>query len=426
MNETLSLREQVLAQAALAKESSRRLAQLGSEQKNELLHAIARQLRDDQAAILAENGKDVQLAEAANQPRSYLDRLQLTESRIAALADSLEELALLPDPIGEIITSWTRPNGLLIEQVRVPLGVVGMIYEARPNVTVDAAAIALKTGNGIVLRGSRSALHSNLALTKSIRQALSSLQLPADAVQYLAFTEHEAIDVLCTANGLIDVIIPRGGADLINRVVRTSSVPVLETGVGNCHLFIDQSADYALALPIVLNAKTSRPAVCNAAETLLIHQGWPDHLQKLLLQRLYEAGVEIRACERTHRNHPELSPLMKTATDQDWDTEYLDLIMAVRTVSNLDEALQHIAKHGTGHSEAIITSNAANAEQFLALVDAAAVYHNASTRFTDGGEFGYGAEIGISTQKIHARGPMGLSALTSCKYVIRGNGQIRK
>lgn len=425
MKQPSQLRDQVVAQASLAKQASRRLARLSSAEKNALLLAIARQIRQDQTLILAANEQDATLAEAANQPKSYLDRLMLNEQRIDGLASSLEELVSLADPIGEVISSMTRPNGLLIEQVRVPLGVIGMIYEARPNVTVDAAAIALKTGNAIVLRGSRSALHSNLALAQSIRQALTELHLPADAVQYLAHTEHEAIDILCTANGLIDVIIPRGGAELISRVVRTSSVPVLETGIGNCHLFIDESADYELAASIVLNAKTSRPAVCNAAETLLIHQAWPDHLQKLLLQRLHEAGVEIRACERTRSQHKELASLLAPAEDRDWATEYLDLILAVRTVDSIEEALEHIANHGSGHSEAIITSNTSLAERFLAQVDAAAVYHNASTRFTDGGEFGYGAEIGISTQKIHARGPMGLPALTSWKFLIRGNGQIR-
>jgi len=425
MTQTSMLREQVMSQARLAKEASRRLAQLSTVEKNRLLLRIAEQLRQDAALILAANEKDMQTAAAAMQPKSYLDRLLLNESRIEALANSLEELVTLPDPIGEVITSWTRPNGLLIEQVRVPLGVIGMIYEARPNVTVDAAAIALKTGNAIVLRGSRSALHSNQALTHSIRQALAALQLPADAVQYLALVEHEAVDLMCTANGLIDVIIPRGGAELIKRVVRTSSIPVLETGVGNCHIFVDESADYELAASIVLNAKTSRPAVCNAAETLLLHQDWPVAMQKLLLQRLHEAGVEIRACDRMHSQHPELAHTMLIAEEQDWDTEYLDLVLAVRTVSSVEEALDHIAHHGTGHSEAILTSNPVHAEQFLSQVDAAAVYHNASTRFTDGGEFGFGAEIGISTQKIHARGPMGLPALTSCKYLVHGNGQIR-
>ncbi|WP_241254529.1 glutamate-5-semialdehyde dehydrogenase [Brevibacillus sp. SYP-B805] len=420
-----ALREQVEKQAKLAKQASRQLARLSSADKNNALLAIARQLIHDQAAILAANAEDVERAKEAGLPASYLDRLLLTDRRMEALAASLQELAALPDPVGEVITSWQRPNGLQIEQVRVPLGVIGMVYEARPNVTVEAAAIALKTNNAIVLRGSRTALRSNLALVESIRSALNSLNLPAEAIQYLSQTEHEAIDILCSLNGLVDVMIPRGGAELINRVVRSSSVPVLETGVGNCHIFIDQSADYDMAEAIVLNAKTSRPAVCNAAETLLIHREWPLAHQQALLQRLHDAGVELRACEQTRSLHSALSSILRPADEQDWDTEYLDLILAVRTVGGVDEAIAHIAEHGTGHSEAIITRDERSAEQFLARIDAAAVYHNASTRFTDGGEFGFGAEIGISTQKIHARGPMGLHALTSCKYLIRGSGQIR-
>jgi glutamate-5-semialdehyde dehydrogenase len=419
------LRRQVEAQARLAKQASLQLAQLTSTEKNQVLLAIGQQIMQDRAAILAANEEDVTQAKASNLSASYIDRLQLNEQRIAGLVASLHELAALPDPIGEVINSWERPNGLRIEQIRVPLGVIGMVYEARPNVTVDAAAIAIKTGNAIVLRGSRTALRSNLALIHSIHSALDSLKQPADAVQYLAQTEHAAIDILCSLNGVIDLIIPRGGAELINRVVRTSSVPVVETGVGNCHIFIDQSADYGMAASIVLNAKTSRPAVCNAAETLLLHQDWPKEYQAALIGRLHDAGVELRACEQTRERHPELSALLHPAVDSDWDTEYHDLILAVRTVPNVEAAVEHITRHGTGHSEAIITRDDRAAEWFLAHVDAAAVYHNASTRFTDGGEFGFGAEIGISTQKIHARGPMGLHALSSSKFLIRGSGQIR-
>ncbi len=420
-----NIRESVLALGKLAKKASRRLAQLSREEKDAALIEIGRHIRADQAAILTANEQDVAHAKEAGHPSSYLDRLQLDERRLSGLVASLEELADLDDPVGTVISSWARPNGLKIEQVRVPLGVIGMVYEARPNVTVDSAAIALKTGNAILLRGSRTALRSNLALTESIRRALEHLQLPADAVQYLPFVEHEAVDALCTCNGYVDVIIPRGGAELIKRVLRTSSIPVLETGVGNCHVFVDKSADYNMAEAIVVNAKTSRPAVCNAAETVLLHRNWRREYSSALLQRLASLGVELRACEQTRLRHPELAHLLSPAVDSDWDAEYLDLVLAVRTVEGMAEALEHIAEHGTSHSEAIVTEDALRAQRFLASVDAAAVYHNASTRFTDGGEFGFGAEIGISTQKLHARGPMGLEALTSYKYMVHGTGQIR-
>lgn len=420
-----SLKENVLEQLTLAKQASRTMALLARQQKDEALTAIKGQLLADEERILRANEEDMARAEADGQPASYLDRLRLTPSRLREMADGLDQLAAQEDPVGQQIGSWTRPNGLVMEQVRVPLGVIGMVYEARPNVTVDAAAIALKTGNAIVLRGSHSAVHSNLALTESIRTALSAAGLPHDAVQYLPYAEHESVDILCTANGWIDVIIPRGGAGLIKRVLHNASVPVLETGVGNCHLFVDQSAVYDMAEAIVLNAKTSRPAVCNAAETLLLHRDWGADQQSRLLQRLIEAGVELRVCEQTKALHPELAGQLHDATSADWDTEYANLIMAVRTVDTLENALDHISRHSTGHSEAIITEDQASAQRFLAAVDATTVYHNASTRFTDGGEFGFGAEIGISTQKLHARGPMGLPALTSYKYVVRGNGQIR-
>lgn len=425
MNHPTDVRASVAEQARLAKQAARRWALAARQEKDEALLAIARQLKQDEAAILAANREDVTTAAAEGRPESYLDRLRLTPQRIDELVESMEALAALPDPIGETIERWTRPNGLQIQSVRVPLGVIGMVYEARPNVTVDAAGIALKTGNAIVLRGSRSAKRSNLALANSMRTALQAQNMPHEAIQYLLADQHESVDALCTLNGLIDVIIPRGGAELIQRVVRTSTVPVLETGVGNCHLFVDESARYEMAEAIVLNAKTSRPAVCNAAETLLIHSNWPREQTLSLLKRLAEAGVTLRACERTRERCRELASLLQPASEVDWQTEYLELVIAVRTVDSLDEALAHIEQYSTGHSEAIITENEANARQFLAAVDAACVYHNASTRFTDGGQFGFGAEIGISTQKIHARGPMGLRALTSLKYQIIGTGQTR-
>lgn len=420
-----SLRENVLEQLTKAKQASRTMALLSRAEKDNALAAIKERLLMDEPVILAANGQDLARAEADGQPASYLDRLRLTPERLRDLVAGVDQLIALDDPVGESMNRWQRPNGLSIEQVRVPLGVVGMVYEARPNVTIDAAAIALKTGNAIVLRGSHSAVQSNLALVESVRAALTASGLPAEAVQYLPFSEHESVDILCTANGLIDVIIPRGGAGLIQRVLKIASVPVLETGVGNCHIFVDQSADYAMAEAIVLNAKTSRPAVCNAAETLLVHREWPLDQQHRLLARLLAAGVELRVCAQTKALHPELAADLKEASPEDWDQEYSNLILAVRTVNHLDDALEHIQRHSTGHSEAIVTEDSQSAHRFLSSVDATTVYHNASTRFTDGGEFGFGAEIGISTQKLHARGPMGLPALTSYKYIVRGNGQIR-
>lgn len=420
-----NLKEKVYAQLSLAKQASRQMALLSRTEKDKALAAIGEKLLADAQTILAANELDIAKAEADSQPASYLDRLRLTPARINDLVESLAALAALDDPVGQKMDSWTRPNGLVIEQIRVPLGVIGMVYEARPNVTVDAAAIALKTGNAIVLRGSHSAVNSNVALARSIREALAATGLPEDAVQYLPFAEHASVDLLCTANGLVDVIIPRGGAGLIQRVLQLSSVPVLETGVGNCHIYIDQAARYDMAEAITVNAKTSRPAVCNAAETLLFHRNWPHDYQRALLQKLLDQGVELRVCQKTREAHHELASLLHEAQAEDWDTEYTALILAVRTVDSLDEAIAHITAHSTGHSEAIVTEDAAAANQFLSAVDATAVYHNASTRFTDGGEFGFGAEIGISTQKLHARGPMGLPALTSYKYVVRGTGQIR-
>ena len=418
-------RERLQEQLRLAKQASRKMAILTRAEKDKALAAIAEQLLADEQAILAANEQDLARAQEDGQPDSYLDRLRLTPARVRDLVDSLHQLIALEDPVGQRLNSWTRPNGLEIEQIRVPLGVIGMVYEARPNVTIDAAAIALKTGNAIVLRGSHSAVNSNLALAKSMRDALTRTGLPSEAIQYLPFKEHESVDLLCTANGLVDVIIPRGGAGLISRVLKTSSVPVLETGVGNCHLFIDKAADYEMAEAIVINAKTSRPSVCNAAETLLLHRDWPLSLQRSLLLALLNEGVEVRACEMTRSLHPELSERLKAAGPEDWDTEFLGLVIAVRTVETLDDAIEHIALHSTGHSEAIVTQDDETAGRFLSAIDSTTVYHNASTRFTDGGEFGFGAEIGISTQKLHARGPMGLPALTSYKYVVRGSGQIR-
>ncbi|MGD8190835.1 glutamate-5-semialdehyde dehydrogenase [Brevibacillus ginsengisoli] len=419
------IRQSVTAQAQKAKAASRKLALASTELKNQALLAIGHQLATDTEQILTANQKDCDQALQDGSTASYLDRLRLNPARIQGLIDSLHELSLLPDPIGQITAEWERPNGLRIQEVRVPLGVIGMVYEARPNVTLDAAAIAIKTGNAICLRGSRSASETNQALTRSIQKGLESVDLPSDSVQYLTAKQRESVDVLCTLNGIIDVIIPRGGAELIKRVVRTSTVPVLETGEGICHVFIDESAAYPMAEQIVLNAKTSRPSVCNALETLLIHRDWSANAVSRLITSLSEANVTIRACDRLYREFADQYPNLEQATDADWDTEYLDLVLSVRIVDDLTEAMEHIHRHGSGHSEAILTEDLESAARFLREVDAACVYHNASTRFTDGGEFGYGAEIGISTQKTHARGPMGLPALTSWKYRIQGNGQIR-
>ncbi|PTM58101.1 glutamate-5-semialdehyde dehydrogenase [Desmospora activa] len=411
----------VRKKAGLARSSVRQLARLEEKEKNAALEAIADAMIRHTGEILRENEKDLAAGETVGISAALTDRLTLTEKRLAEMAEGLHQLCQLPDPIGEVLEMRELENGLQIEKVRVPLGVIGMIYEARPNVTVDAAGLALKTGNAIVLRGSSSAFHSNRALTGVIQQALTNTALPPTAVQLVEEREREAVQELMTANGLIDVIIPRGGAGLIQRVVQESTVPVLETGVGNCHLYVDQAADVDMAREIVINAKTDRPAVCNAAETVLVHRKWAESHLAELCEALSKCGVEIRGCDVARA----LVPQAKAATADDWDTEYLDLVLAVKVVNSLAEALDHIENHGTRHSEAIITQDEEAARTFFIGVDAAAVYHNASTRFTDGGQFGFGAEIGISTQKLHARGPMGLKEMTSYQYRIHGSGQIR-
>lgn len=413
---------ELMEKGALAKKAAKTLAQMSSEAKNQVLAAIADQLLTNSDYLIQENEKDLEAARMANTPASILDRLSLSRKRIQDMAEGVRQVMELPDPLGEVMESFTRPNGLLIEKVRVPLGVIGIIYEARPNVTVDAAALCLKTGNAAFLRGSSSALHSNKAIVELIQQALAANQLPKEAVQLLEDTSRETSDQMLRLNQYLDVLIPRGGAGLISHVVQHATVPVLETGVGNCHVYIDESADPEMAVSIALNAKTQRPAVCNAAETLLIHKSWADQHGPLIFQALKDKGVELHACERT----AELDPSLKRATEQDWKTEYLDLILAVKIVESVEEAIAHIEEFGTGHSECIVTQNKAHAQKFMMEIDAAAVYHNASTRFTDGFEFGFGAEIGISTQKLHARGPMGLKELTSYKYLLYGQGQIRE
>ena len=405
-----------------AKEAARLLAGLGTGQKNAALLAMARALEEEQAEILAANARDMAAGEAKGLSRALLDRLLLNEKRIRDMAAGLRELAALPDPVGEVTSMWTRPNGLQIGRVRVPLGVIGIIYEARPNVTVDAAGLCLKTGNAVILRGGSEAFYSNQTLTGVISRAATAAGAPEGAIQLLETTDREAVNLLLRANDYLDVLIPRGGAGLIRAVVENATVPVIETGVGNCHVYVDAEADLDMAQRIVINAKTQRPGVCNAMETLLVHKEVADQFLPPLAEALKEKGVTLRGCERTRA----LIPWAEIATEADWATEYLDLILAVRVVDSLGEALEHIHRYGTKHSEAIVTTNYQTAREFLARVDAAAVYVNASTRFTDGYEFGFGAEIGISTQKLHARGPMGPEQLTTFKYIIFGSGQIRQ
>lgn len=404
-----------------AKAASRVLVKLTTEEKNKALQSIADQLLKEKQYIMEENKKDLEAGKKNGLSDAILDRIMLNEKRIEDMAAGIEQIIKLEDPIGETLESIRKENGLLIEKKRVPLGVIGMIYEARPNVTVDAAALCLKTGNAVILRGSSSAIYSNVALVNVIHRALEGTAVPLDAVQLIEDTRRETAQELFRLNEYLDVLIPRGGQKLIDLVVRESTVPVLETGAGNCHMFVDETANPEMAEKVVINGKTQRPSVCNAVETLLIHEKWLEKHGAALLKALADHNVEIYGDEKVRAIFPEA----KEATEEDWYTEYLALKVAVKTVANVDEAIDHINKYGTQHSEAIITEDKTNAEKFLLNVDAAAVYHNASTRFTDGFEYGYGAEIGISTQKLHARGPMGLKALTSSKFYIYGEGQIR-
>lgn len=391
-------------------------------EKNDALTKIADQLIVDQDTIIAENAKDLAYGEEQGMPVSTLDRIMLNKERIEAMANAIHLLVKLEDPVGNLLEKIQKDNGLLIEKRLVPIGVIGMIYEARPNVTVDAATLSLKTGNAVILRGSSSAKFSNVAIVASIHRALEKTSIPVDAVQLIEDTNRETAKELFHLKEYLDVLIPRGGKALIDLVVREATVPVLETGAGNCHIYVDQTADYIKAEKICLNAKTQRPSVCNAAESLLIHPDWFKEYGPQLLSALHQAGVTIIGDEFVCQ----ALDFALLATEEDYATEYLDLKVSIKLVENVYEAIEHINKYGTNHSEAIITEDQLVAETFLNSVDAAAVYHNASTRFTDGFEFGYGAEIGISTQKLHARGPMGLPALTSTKYFIHGNGQIRE
>jgi len=404
-----------------ARKSASVLCLSSSEQRTEAVKLMAEYLLKDSEHILAANELDLLRARASNQSSALLDRLTLTPNRIETISKGLKQVALLHDPVGEIIETLKRPNGLIITKTRVPLGVVGVIYEARPNVTADVAALCIRAGNAVLLRGSSSTLMSNIAITAALQRALTAAQLPASAIQLVKDPARIATDTMLKLKGYIDVLIPRGGSELIEYVTTNSTIPVIQTGAGVCHIYVDELSEPAMVERIVLNAKTQRPAVCNSVETLLVHEAWARlHLCKLV-DILHKQGVKIRACEQTYR----LIAGLQLASMLDWKTEYLDLVLNMKIVSCLEEAIEHIQLYGTNHSECIITEDAARANTFLSVVDAAVVYHNASTRFTDGFEFGLGAEIGISTQKLHARGPMGLKELTSYKYKVYGQGQAR-
>lgn len=416
------MRENIKDVARKTKEASYFLANASSLSKNQFLLQLADNLEREEEEIKEENKRDLEKAKSMGMKPSLLDRLELSSSRIKAMASGLREVANLPDPVGEVIEGSKRPNGLLITKVRVPLGVVAIIYEARPNVTIDSVGLGIKSGNALILRGSSSAIYSNRVLVNKTKETLSQCGFPSQVVNLLECETHEEVQELLALRDYIDVVIPRGGAGLIKSVIENSQIPVIETGVGNCHVYVDRSADREMAEKIVINAKTQRPSVCNACETLLVDEEIAPQFLPSVIGALKEKGVEIRGCEKTK----ELVGDVRLATEEDWYAEYLDLILAVKVVGGIEEAINHINKYGSHHSEAIVTQDYTAARKFLEEVDAAAVYVNASTRFTDGGEFGMGAEIGISTQKLHARGPMGLRELTTIKYMVWGTGQIRE
>lgn len=404
-----------------AKEVSFILSNLSTLEKNKGLNAMANSLVNNKEEILKANKIDLQASMEKGTSKSMLDRLALTEERIEGMSNGLRQVVALPDPIGEVLGMWTRPNGLQIGQKRVPLGVIGIIYEARPNVTSDAAGLCFKVGNAVILRGGSEAINSNKAIVKVLREGLKSVGLPEDSIQLIEDTSREVATEMMKLNDYIDVLIPRGGAGLIQAVVKNATVPVIETGTGNCHIYVDEYADFEMAKNIVINAKTSRPSVCNAAEKLLVHEKIAKDFMPIILKALRDKDVEIRG----DKSSIAYDSSIKKANKEEWYNEYLDYIIGVKVVNDIDEAIDIINHYGSGHSEAIITKDYDNSQKFLQKVDAAAVYVNASTRFTDGEEFGFGAEIGISTQKLHARGPMGLKELTTIKYIIYGNGQIR-
>lgn len=414
--------ELVQAKAQAAKQAAAKLAVTSTAVKNAALLAMAAALEAQQAEILAANERDMTAAAAKGMKSSMLDRLKLTAERISGMADGLRQVAGLADPVGNVIDGKTLPNGLHINKIRVPLGVIGIIYEARPNVTADAAGLCLKSGNAVILKGGSEAMESNKTVAAILAQAAEGAGIPAGSIQSIDTSDRQAVQDLIHMNGLVDVVIPRGGAGLIQAVVRNASVPVIETGAGVCHTYVDKDADVEMAMKIAFNAKVQRPSVCNAMETLLVHKDIADKFLPMMLMMYNSSAVEIRGDEAVQ----EYSGQVHAATEEDWSTEYGDLRLSVKIVDSIEEAMAHIAKYGTGHSECIVTNNYQAAQLFQYTVDAAAVYVNASTRFTDGNEFGFGAEIGISTQKLHARGPMALPELTSTKYLINGNGQVRK
>lgn len=413
--------ELVKAKAQAAKQAAAKLAVTSTAVKNAALLAMAAALEAQQSEILAANERDMTAA-AKGMKSSMLDRLKLTAERISGMADGLRQVAGLADPVGNVIDGKTLPNGLHITKIRVPLGVIGIIYEARPNVTADAAGLCLKSGNAVILKGGSEAMESNKTVAAILAQAAEGAGIPAGSIQFIDTSDRQAVQDLIHMNGLVDVVIPRGGAGLIQAVVRNASVPVIETGAGVCHTYVDKDADVEMAMKIAFNAKVQRPSVCNAMETLLVHKDIADKFLPMMLMMYNSSAVEIRGDEAVQ----EYSGQVHLATEEDWSTEYGDLRLSVKIVDSIEEAMEHIAKYGTGHSECIVTDNYQAAQLFQYTVDAAAVYVNASTRFTDGNEFGFGAEIGISTQKLHARGPMALPELTSTKYLINGNGQVRK
>ena len=405
-----------------AKEASVELAELPTKVKNEALHRMADALEKNVEEILQANRKDVEASRRKGVKEALLDRLILNEARVAKMAQCLREVAALPDPVGEIVKVWTRPNGLIIGQIRVPLGVIAVIYESRPDVTSDASGICLKSGNAVILRGGSDAINSNLAIGRILSEAAVEAGVPDGAIQVVPVTDRSAALELMRMRGYVDALIPRGGAGLIRAVIENAKVPVIETGTGNCHIYIEEDADLDMALKIIINAKCQRPGTCNAAEKVLIHRNVAEKFLPVIIRHLREHGVEVRGCEETRRIVPDVKP----ATEEDWYTEYLDLIIGVKVVDGLEEAIRHINKYGTKHSDSILTADFNKALRFIRDVDSAAVYWNASTRFTDGNQYGLGAEIGISTQKMHARGPMSVQHLTTTKYFVLGRGHIRE
>lgn len=418
----MDIKGYIVEKAVFAKEASKKLSYEKTEVKNRALVNMSEAVLKNKDYIMHENEKDVENARKKGISRALIDRLMLDDRRIEDMAGTLKDTAALPDPVGEVTRMWKRPNGLNIGKMKVPLGVIGIIYEARPNVTVDAAALCIKSGNAVILKGGSEAINSNAAIYEVISRACCEAGVAEGAIQFIDIAERQCVNIMMKLNEYIDVLIPRGGAGLIKNVVKNSTVPVIETGLGNCHVYVDESADFKMAEEIIVNAKTQRPGVCNAMETLLVNGNIAESFLPHLCEVLKNLGVEIRGCDITRKIVEGIIP----ASQEDWGTEYLDLILAVKVVPDINEAIEHIYKYGTGHSEVIVTNNYANSQKFLKEIDAAAVYVNASSRFTDGGQFGFGGEIGISTQKLHARGPMGLNELTTSKYIIYGNGQIRK